>query len=356
MTRLLTTTFALAVSTFFAQPAQACLWDDEVYQAEATSLPCLEPALLDLFPLHGREYWQARDRAARRVLAVDPFNTWALDMAAVAQLKLDDFAAAESSMKRRAEVEPDAYATHANLGTLYTFTGAFEQALVHIDAAMKIEPQAHFGREKYHRALVVYLRDLKSNPALARENFLKIPLSDADRLAGTPAKWHAALQNAGFGDDVFDALVSMITVYGAKDNPHVHRAAADLLALRGSIGPAAVAYTRAAQLKHPAAASLRAWSSQLVTKFPAPKEEGYQVTPPKDRIYTLQHPEQNPPAKNVRKIYAQTEAKLVAGGLAVWTEQGRATLYAEQERLSPRCPLEKSVSTSEVPAAPASSR
>ena len=42
-------------------------------------------------------------------------------------------------------------------------------ALVHIDRAMQIEPAAHFGREGYHRRLVVYLKAVAADPKGATE-------------------------------------------------------------------------------------------------------------------------------------------------------------------------------------------
>ena len=66
-------------------------------------------------------------------------------------MKLGELEPARAVMLRRAEAEPDGYGTHANLGTLLTFTGEYAAALPHIDRAMAIEPKAHFGRERYHR-------------------------------------------------------------------------------------------------------------------------------------------------------------------------------------------------------------
>jgi tetratricopeptide (TPR) repeat protein len=335
-----------ALHTLTSRPVQACLWDDEVYEAEERAMPCLTSAVVGSFPRHTPSYYQARLSAAESVLAADPFNTWALDLAGVALLKQGKLKESEAMMLRRQEAQPDAYATHANLGTLYTFSGDFDAALTHIDRAMAVEPKAHFGREKYHRLLVVYLKALKAQPARATENFLGVTVTDAERSSGSPQKFDAAMQKAGLGRDAFDALVAMITVYGASDNPHVLAGAGDMLALFGSIGYAGVAYTRAAKLKHPAAAEMNRRAKLLLGKLAErtpkrPKDEGQdpQFHSMDELLYLAEHPEADPAKPSPRALFAAFEEREIKKGLAVWTKDGLSRLYQEQDRLAPRCPV-----------------
>lgn len=329
----------VSLGLFVDAPARACGWDDEVYLAEEKTLPCMGPALYGNYVSHTPQYYEARLAAAKQVLRADPFNTWALDMGSIALLKLGKLAEAEAMMNVRAKIEPDAYATHANLGTLHTFDGRFGEALTHIDQAMKIEPKAHFGREKYHRALVVYLRDLATDPSKASQNFLGVPVTDADRRGGSPQKFDAVMTAAGYGRDAFDALIAMITVYGAADNPHVYATAGDLLALYGNFALGSVAYARAAQLKHPAATKMRSWSKLLQTRFPK-GDEGSHAHSPEELLYIAKHPE-SVPRKSEQKEYAKLETDALRKGLAVWTHEGLETLYREQEKWMARCPVGK---------------
>ncbi|MCD6051215.1 MAG: hypothetical protein K0Q55_2618, partial [Verrucomicrobia bacterium] len=51
------------------------------------------------------------------------------------------------------------YATHANLGTAYHLLGRNAEAEKHIARDLEINPEAHHGLEKYHLALLQYLKE-----------------------------------------------------------------------------------------------------------------------------------------------------------------------------------------------------
>lgn len=317
------------------QTADACEWDNETYEAEARSLPCIYAALVGSFPEHVPEYHEARIAAANRALAWAPSWLEALDMKGVALTKLRRFDEAKVVLSKRAEVDPDGYATHANLGTLYTFTGDFDRALEHIDRAMTIEPAAHFGREKYHRALVVYLKERPPNPAEApKRDFLGLELTEEQRLEGSEARF----AEAGLTDDAFDALVAMIAVYGAKRMPDVYLALGNALALRGHRRLAWTAYKRAEELGHPRRAELKRWLSALSfriyrEKYPSATgwKPGYGYLSMAD-IYPALRSE-----KAAATNYKLWEAVAVRRGLPVWTTAGVAELYRRQQELEPRC-------------------
>jgi tetratricopeptide (TPR) repeat protein len=50
------------------------------------------------------------------------------------------------------------YGVHANLGTAYHLLGRYQEAEREIARDLEINPDAHFGLEKYHLALLQYLR------------------------------------------------------------------------------------------------------------------------------------------------------------------------------------------------------
>jgi tetratricopeptide (TPR) repeat protein len=327
-----------------SRDSAACLWDDESYAAEEHALPCFTRVLTDTFVQHSAVYFETRLRAAESALAVDPWNPWALDMASTSLLKLKRFPEAEAKMQARLEAFPDAYASHANLGTLYTFTGQFDKALIHIDKALLIEPTAHFGREKYHRLLVVFLQAQKADPAsVVGKNFLNISMTAADCTGGSPAKFDATMQPAGLGRDVFDALDSMISIYGASDSPYVYAAAGDMMTLFGNEMYATMAYTTAAaKAKKPPPGGKR-WSCGGLP-VPPFKEIGPSGMPrqaPAEHAFSEAHPELNPPNVSVRAKYKEYETKQIVAGLAVWTTAGITKLYQDQSNFSARCPVGK---------------
>jgi hypothetical protein len=103
--------------------APACGWDTESYHAEATSLPCVYNVVLDDYPRHAVAYYETRIAAADAALAWAPYYSAALDDKAIALFERGRLEPSRAVMLRRAEADPDGYATHANLGTLVTFTG-----------------------------------------------------------------------------------------------------------------------------------------------------------------------------------------------------------------------------------------
>jgi len=316
--------------------ARACGWDGESYHAEARSLPCVFSALTGIYPSHTTEYYETRAAAAEAALAWAPDYGPALDDRGLALMRLGRYAEARAVMERRLQVEPDAYASHANLGTLYTFTGDYDLALGHIDRAMKIEPNAHFGREGYHRQLVVYLKALAGDPRVADKDFLGLSLTKEQRLSGSPAK----LASAGIKPDAIDALVSMITVYGADRVSHLYVALGDVLALRGDVRLAWTAYEDARELKHPRSKELRRWRDELQSKL---TEEYFRNTPPRPgRPGGYQGMERGfagaqSVALQMDHNYVGWERQQLKKGLPVWREEGLAVVYAKQHELRRRC-------------------
>ncbi len=345
-----TVTAALA-----GRAAHACGWDSESYYAEAHSLPCVYDAIFGHYPKHTAEYHETRIAAADAALAWAPFDVAALDDKAIALLKLGRLEESRAVMLKLEEADPEGYGTHANLGTLQTFTGAYEQALVHIDRAMAIEPQAHFGRERYHRQLVVFLAAGQKDPAqLARGNFLGLELSEAQRFGGSPAAFAAAGQDPA----AFDALVSMIAVYGADHMSHLYFALGDLLALHGDLRLAWSAYKRASELDHPRRTEIKRWLPRLQTAVAV--QPGHVRRVPLGARDSVPADPDNPESHSIYKeggylgvdsvyltgralaaqfveAYQDWERRQLRHGLPVWRAAGMQAVYARQNISRKRC-------------------
>lgn len=344
-------------------PAQACGWDWETYHAEAKSLPCVFDALLGYWPEHTDAYHRTRIEAADQALRWVPGWTEGLDAKGLSLMKLGRMKEAQAVMDQRLALAPDAYPGHANLGTLFTFTGDYDQALTHIDRAMAIEPQAHFGREKYHRALVVFLQRVAEDPQIAtRENFLGITLTDAQRSGGS----RATFRRLGLDDDAFDALVSMITVYGADEVAEIYLTLGEALAARGHRRLAYTAYRRAKELGHPRSRQLRRWMSTLdgiiEREFKAEIASGKRppampaLTRARGRFDNYRgigplYSRNRGGAKRFQKDWAQWETRRLKEGLPIWTEAGLDEIYAHMHEERRRCNAPRIIADAQAPLA-----
>lgn len=339
---------ALGLATLvLADSAPACGWSWETYAAEAKSLPCVHDVLVGYFPKHSDAYHRAVIDAVDYATSWAPAYTAGLDAKGLSLMHLGELDKARVVMLKRLEVAPNAYASHANLGTLYTFTGEYDKALEHIDRALALEPKAHFGREKYHRELVLYLRDAKADPRVRLTRaFLGVAPSPVDRTQGSRARY----EKAGFRDDAIDALVSMIAVYGAEELADLYLTLGELLALRGYPKLAFTAYKRASELKHPREKDLGYWRSLVLSTIKAPESERRRIPGPdgidvfEDRpggyygiaeFYAGKRLESD----GMRADFVRWEERQIRKGLAVWTEAGIEKIYKRMNEIRARCPV-----------------
>jgi tetratricopeptide (TPR) repeat protein len=136
--------------------AHACIWDAESLSQEKSRSHDLaqtilggKPAPEDPMPLRKR----AQELEANRH-ETDP--DWWNNLAGT-YLRLNQ---PEAAMKLLAPVAarfPDNYGIHANLGTAYHLLHRYAEAEKEIARDLEINPDAHFGLEKYHLALLQYL-------------------------------------------------------------------------------------------------------------------------------------------------------------------------------------------------------
>lgn len=134
----------------------ACIWDAETMIQERLAHPDMAklilgepPAPPDSAPLRKR----IRDLTASPQTN-DP--AWWNNLAG-AHLRLGEAKEAVALLETVTNRFPDDYGVHANLGTAYHLLGRYQDAEREIGRDLEINPDAHFGVERYHLALLQYL-------------------------------------------------------------------------------------------------------------------------------------------------------------------------------------------------------
>jgi tetratricopeptide (TPR) repeat protein len=155
--------------------AMACLWDYDTLRMERSRFPNTLELITGKFLRHSKEFylWRIRDRLDK--LKEYPENLAWYDDLAVAYDKTGQHQKAIETMLDKDHKTPGLYETAANLGTFYIHSGQLEEGLKHIDRALKINPDAHFGREKYQKLLVEYVLSHRQN------GITPLPLAGAER-------------------------------------------------------------------------------------------------------------------------------------------------------------------------------
>ncbi len=223
------------------QPARACLWDRDTLAAEARDAPDVVEVVTGRFERNPPQYYEFRveriEASWRRAPQEVPLAE--LDDAAVACDRLGRSGDALAWMRRkraRLDMTPAGderanheYRYHANLGTLLAHRwirrGAKRddpgelQDLVegrrHIARAIELNPDAHFGRERYQLLAMDWLLDPpRDKPALSAT---RLPTIFAARdVAG--ADWRSEY------DDAVEGLLGLIRLGAAWRSIDIHAA------------------------------------------------------------------------------------------------------------------------------------
>jgi len=180
-------TSVLAVAFAVAAMCPACLNDRDTLADEANKNRQVLATLVGAFERNPPLYYQMRIDRIKKDLAKDPKLIDEYDDIAVAYDRIgnDDEAIKWIEAKKK-ELEPlnmsdekskdEWYRYYANCGTFcvhrWARNGSDPKDIVQvehgrdlIDHALKINPNAHFGREKYQRVVMSWLIDTRSNTA-----------------------------------------------------------------------------------------------------------------------------------------------------------------------------------------------
>jgi hypothetical protein len=139
------------------QTGFSCAWDYDTIKMERRRFPSTLELITGKFLRHSPEFYQWRIEDRLRRLQREPKNVALLDDLAVAYDKTGQHDKAIATAMQTEAIQPGRYETAANLGTFYIHAGRPAEGLPHIDRALAINADAHFGREKYQKHLVEYI-------------------------------------------------------------------------------------------------------------------------------------------------------------------------------------------------------
>ncbi len=139
----------------------SCLWDYDTLEMERQRFPSALELITGKFLRHSPEfyYWRIKDRERRIQASPDSLSLY--DDLAVAYSKLGQEQKALEIMRSQLSKDPNRYETLANIGTFLLHLGKIEEGIQYIKKAIEINPNAHFGREKYQLLLAEYILEKK---------------------------------------------------------------------------------------------------------------------------------------------------------------------------------------------------
>lgn len=216
--------------------ATACLWDRDTLAEEVRegSRDVLS-IIVGRFERNPPLYYQMRLERVRKELGRDPRNLALYDDAAVASDRLgkhddaiDFMGKKQLVMERIKPSDDDRYRYHANLGTFYAHRGVkgvqkpganedLKAAIHHLNRALQINPNAHFGRERYQLAILEWLT---SNATLRPDDRLALGAYLNGRRLMEYQDLHKTIEgltglirlgNAWESPDVFGALANALS-------------------------------------------------------------------------------------------------------------------------------------------------
>lgn len=156
-TRTLSRTCLILPIVLSGPIAFACLWDSDTRSMEEREFPGTLALITGGFLRHSPEFYEWRIEHRLAEIEKRPDHLGLYDDLAVAYEKAGDTAQAIEIGEEMLNRDPERYETLANLGTFYIHNGELERGVEFIDKAIEINPDAHFGRERYQKLVVEYV-------------------------------------------------------------------------------------------------------------------------------------------------------------------------------------------------------
>jgi len=281
------TIVALLLSAFPRSQADrrvGCLWDRDTLRHEARDMPEVIAAITGRFDRFPPLYYEMRLDRVTAEIGEDPARLDLYDDAAVAcdRLGRHDDAIAWMTLKGDwLAIQPDPehrYRYLANLGTFHAHrwisngtdrsdTSDLEAADQLIAEAIQLNPDAHFGRERYQLLAIRWL--LEPPPAAGViPSIFEADLQVAG-LLGHPVSDRRSLADAGY-TDAAEGLAGLIILGNAWNSPDVMAALRTALLARGDASVAYLAFLRLEELLAEGRASLHPESELPFTSHPSP--------------------------------------------------------------------------------------
>ncbi len=238
--------FAVACS-LLAGVAHACLWDRDTLAAEAKGLPGITEIITGRFDRFPPLFYEMRLERVTTAIVSDPDNLGLYDDAGGACDRLGRSDEAIVWMERKllvmdrlesegADVGEHRYRYLANLGTFLVHrwlkSGSDREDMTDVErsreliaAAIELNPDAHFGRERYQLLAIEWLLDPPQDVGTGRTLLHLIPeYRFMDR--GTS---NFTLKKLGYSDSI-EGLSGLIALGNAWQSPEVYTALAFAMA------------------------------------------------------------------------------------------------------------------------------
>lgn len=133
-----------------------CIWDAVTLEEEKARRPGLAEVILKNDPGTNNRAQFLQKAAVLKAAPRTNDVAWLNELAG-ALIRAGDAQAAIETLEPVISDFPHDYGIHANLGTAYHLTGRYADAEREIRRGLEINPDAHFGLERYHLALLQYL-------------------------------------------------------------------------------------------------------------------------------------------------------------------------------------------------------
>lgn len=134
-----------------------CGWDWDTIQMEKQQFPSVHELITGKFLRHSPELYHWRIRNRTDLIKKYPDSLHYYDDLAMAYDKTGDSKKAIETMLKKDKLKADQYETWANLGLFYMHNGEMQKGVDAVKKALKINPDAHFGRERYQLYLGEYI-------------------------------------------------------------------------------------------------------------------------------------------------------------------------------------------------------
>jgi tetratricopeptide (TPR) repeat protein len=260
------TTAAVASITLAAAavPALACMWDHDTLAEESLGKKDVLEIVTGKLRHHATAWYEAKIAYTQPMIdggkaPRDRYDDLAVALAKTG--KLDDALAVMADKEARF---PGEYTTEANTGTFLAMKGDTAGAIDHLQKAIAINPDAHFGREKYQLALLAWMDKVAADPKLVEsETFTGVPISEEMLMAIRPGDGGLNTPTKKELDAQIVAITGLIRFGGNDQNMHLWFTLGVALGWEGHKNLGIRALRRAELLGHPRAAEVGHWLAEM---------------------------------------------------------------------------------------------